>query len=261
MRKKGLAVAAFIALLLLVAVPPADAAPEVDCAGVHYNATDPYEVWNAQQLQCVSPDNDYTLQSDIDLSGVSFEPIPVWNISHGNYTRDLEEFTGTLDGNGHNITGLNVYQPDEKYVGLFERVGSDASVTNLNLRGVNVTGRTHVGGLTGDVASGGEVSGVYVEGRVSGDSVVGGVAGRNGGELKEISADVNASGDDTVGRLVGWNLGTVTTTNSTEGAVGDNPGSVSRTDSSPIPSPVPGFTAVVVLVASLLVVARYARRR
>jgi len=256
-----LAVAALIALLLIVTFPPANAAPEADCAGVHYNATDPYEVWNAQQLQCVSPDGDYGLQSDIDLSGVEFEPIPVWNMSHGNYTRDLEEFSGTLEGNGHNITGLDVHQPDEKYVGLFERVGSDASVTNLNLRGVNVTGRTHVGGLAGDVASEGEVSGVYVEGRVSGDSVVGGVAGRNGGEVKDVSARVNVSGNDDVGRLVGWNLGTVTTTNSTEGAVGDNSGSVSRTDSSPVPAPVPGFAAVVALVASLLVVVRYARRR
>ena len=256
MRKNGLAVAVLVVLLFLVTIPPADAAPEVDCADVTYNAS--YGIWNAQQLQCMSPNIDgYTLQSDINLSGVEFEPIPVWNISHGNYTRDLEEFSGTLEGNGHNITGLTVNQPDEKYVGLFERIGSDASVTNLNLRGVNVTGRTHVGGLAGDVASGGEVSGVYVEGRVSGDSDVGGVAGRNSGEVTEVSARVKMSGNDAVGRLVGWNIGTVTTTNSTEGAVGDNRGTVSRTSS----SPVPGFTAVVAVVASLLVVARYARRR
>lgn len=257
MKTKVLAVAALVALLLLVTVPPANAAPEVDCADVTYNATHPYEVWNAEQLQCMSPDGDYGLQSDIDLSGVGFEPIPVWNRSHGNYTRDLEEFSGTLEGNGHNVTGLTVHQSDEKYVGLFERIGSDASVTNLNLRGVNVTGRTHVGGIAGDVASGGEVSGVYVEGRVSGDSDVGGVAGRNSGEVTGVSARVNVSGNDAVGRLVGWNLGTVTTTNSTEGAVGDNRGTVRRTSS----SPVPGFTAVVAVVASLLVVARYARSR
>mgnify|MGYP006284404017 FL=1 len=238
-----------VALLLLVTAPQVNAAPEIDCTDVTYNAS--YGVWNAQQLQCMSPNIDgYTLQSDIDLSGVEFEPIPVWNISHGNYTRDLEEFTGTLEGNGHNITGLSVHQPDEKYVGLFERVGSEASVTNLNLRDVNVTGRTHVGGLAGDVSSGGEVSGVHVEGRVSGDSDVGGIAGRNSGEVTEVSARVNVSGKDAVGRLVGWNMGTVTTTDSTEGAVGDNRGTVSRANS----SPVPGFTAVVAVLALLLVV-------
>ena len=250
MRTRGLAVAVLVVLLLLVTVPPANSAPETDCADVTYNATDPYEVWNAEQLQCMSPDGDYGLQSDINLSGVEFEPIPVWNISHGNYTRDLEEFTGTLEGNGHNITGLTVHQPDDKYVGLFERVDSDASVTNLNLRDVNVTGRTHVGGLAGGVASGGEVSRVYVEGRVSGDSDVGGVAGRNSGEVTEVSARVNVSGKDAVGRLVGWNMGTVTTTDSTEGAVGDNRGTVSRANS----SPVPGFTAVVAVLALLLIV-------
>jgi hypothetical protein len=256
MRTKGLAVAALLALLL-VTVPPANAAPEVDCTDVAYNATDPYEVWNAQQLQCMSPDGDYGLQSDINLSGVKFEPIPVWNRSLDNYTRDIEKFSGTLEGNGHNITGLSVHQPDEKYVGLFERIGSDASVTNLNLRGVNVTGRTHVGGLAGDVASGGEVSGVHVEGSVSGDSDVGGVAGRNGGKVTGVSARVKVSGNEAVGRLVGWNLGTVTTTNSTEGAVGDNLGTVSRTSSSPVP--VPGFTATVAFVALLFVVSRQVR--
>jgi hypothetical protein len=238
MRKKPMAVVGFVVLFLLTVVPSAGAVPQTDCTDVQYNATDPYEVWNARQLQCMSSDGDYGLQSDINLSGTEFKPIPAWNRTFGNSTRDLEEFTGSLEGNGYDITGLSVYQPDEKYVGLFESVGEGASVTNLNLRDVNVTGRSHVGGLAGDVASGGEVSGVTVEGRVSGDSNVGGVVGMNTGEVTDVSAQVNVSGDNDVGRLVGDNRGTAEPAN---------------------PLPVPGFTAVVAVVAFLVVVVRRCR--
>ena len=56
----------------------------------------------------------YELMNDIDLSGVSFEPIG------GVDNWDADAFTGTFHGNGHKIVGLKINDTGSYgYVGFF----------------------------------------------------------------------------------------------------------------------------------------------
>jgi len=246
------ATTAVLVLALVAGVPAAQGAPEPDCSEVAYNATDPYEVWNAEQLQCMEPDTDYGLQSDINLSETRFKPIPVWNRSlNSTVYAELEEFTGSFEGNGHNITGLRIHEPREKNVGLFERIGPGASVSNVNLRGVNVTGDENVGGLAGEVDPNGEVTGVTVEGTVTGNSTVGGLVGKNQGSITDSVARVTVSGDES-GELVGVNYGSISTAGGrTESLVGRNEGRVNSRRGRSLSV----FAAAVAVIALLLVVA------
>ena len=61
-----------------------------------------------------------SLKQDIDLSGTSFETIPV--------------FTGIFDGGGHTISG---FRPTEQsyIVGLFRYIEEGAIVRNMSLKG------------------------------------------------------------------------------------------------------------------------------
>ena len=62
------------------------------------------EIRTVADLQAVAEDMGatYELMNDIDLSGVSFEPI-------GGVDRwGADAFTGTFHGNGHKIVGLKI---------------------------------------------------------------------------------------------------------------------------------------------------------
>jgi hypothetical protein len=230
-----------LTILVLLLAPTVNAAPGTSetCSDVQYNATDPYEVWNAKQLQCMEPGGDYGLQSDINMSetsgwndGNGFYPVPLWNSSGG--------FNGSLDGNGYSITGLTVHRPEEGRVGLFGRIGSGGTVSNLRLVDVNVTGDDNVGGLAGDVSSGANIRDVTVEGRVAGDSAVGGVVGSNNGTVMDLTSRVTFSGNET-GGLVGVNDGTLKNTTNTG-------------------SELSGFGVIAVLIASVISVGWYVKR-
>ena len=107
---------------------------------------DPYQITDATQLQEMQ-DNlvaHYVLMNDIDCSDTvtwndeaGFEPV-------GNSSTT---FTGTLDGQGHIITGLYINRLGENYVGLFGNIG--AEIKNVGLIDVNINGYRLVGGLVG----------------------------------------------------------------------------------------------------------------
>ncbi|MBQ9428702.1 MAG: hypothetical protein IJU41_04060, partial [Clostridia bacterium] len=81
---------------------------------------------------------DYILTADIDLSGVSQTPIG----------SEASPFTGTLDGDGHTISGINLTSGTAN-VGLFGYTDG-ATIQNLTVSGtVNVPAATTVGGLIG----------------------------------------------------------------------------------------------------------------
>ncbi|MCX2819322.1 ZmpA/ZmpB/ZmpC family metallo-endopeptidase-related protein [Haladaptatus sp. F3-133] len=226
---------AAVLLVFAVGVPTVQGSSGVDCSEVHYNATDPYEVWNIDQLQCMEPDEDYGIQSDIDASetsgwndGAGFEPVSAGNES--------DEFSGTLVGNGHNISGLTVHRPREDEVGLFGTVASGGSVSNININDVNVTGDENVGGLAGKVEENAEVSDVTVDGELSGNSTVGGVVGANNGSIIGSASRAAVTGDTSTGNLVGVNNGVINSGNDSE-------------------SELPAFAAIAILITFLLAVA------
>ena len=104
--------------------------------------------------------------ADIDLSSVAnWEPIGA----------DLNEFTGTFDGNGYVIKNMTIDRSDTNNVGLFGNTDG-ATIQNLGLENVNVTGTDYTGGLVGS-ANNTTVSNSYATGSVTGDVNTGGLVG------------------------------------------------------------------------------------
>ena len=154
-------------------------------------------------------------------------------------------FSATFEGNGNTISGLFINRPTADYVGLFGIIGlrGAATVRNVGLTGVDVTGDEYVGGLTGNnrVEGPGTIIASYAEGTVSGGrNDVGGLVGRSGGTITASYAAVTVSGSfRRVGGLVGANeshggtitasyaAGTVSGSSMVGGLVGANFGAIS----------------------------------
>ena len=143
-----------------------------------------YDAW--------SDNVDVLLDRDIDLSGESFSPIPVFN--------------GSFDGQGHRITGLHL-ATDGSNQGLFRFLRSKALVQNLRVTGeiAPTVGREYVGGIAGESA--GKLVNCEFEGRVSGLNYVGGLVGDNSGSLFNCRFYGEVSGKRFTGGLVGHNAG------------------------------------------------------
>jgi hypothetical protein len=161
-----------------------------------------------QELQDMKDNTsiDYKLTKDIDCSntidwndGAGFDPIP--------------RFTGLFDGQGYSIKGLYIHLLEQRGVGLFSRIADPGKIKNVNLVGVDITGRNWVGGLTGS-ASGDNarpikdmvyITNVSVTGRVRGTSEnVGGLIGSMDDAIVESCyADVEVIGTIGVGGLIG----------------------------------------------------------
>ena len=184
------------------------------------------EISEPVELNETSTEGNYVLVDDINASGVDFEPIG----------DEDERFTGRFDGDGYVISGLTVNNTQNEHVGLFGYVGSEGTVTNVGLEGVEVTGGDSTGGLAG--RNEGEVLRSYVTGSVEGGDNVGGLVGRNVGTVTESYASANVVGTDRVGGLVGRSVdvvsesyatGSVEGVSSVGGAVGSNVGVISDT--------------------------------
>ena len=102
----------------------------------------PYQIENGEQLAWLADkvNNASTvsaiyavLTDDIDLGGCSFTPIG----------KDSHEFSGSFDGKGYTVSGLNV--TDVADAGLFG-TAKDATIRNVVVRG-NVTGTDNAAGI------------------------------------------------------------------------------------------------------------------
>ncbi|WP_321777357.1 GLUG motif-containing protein [Sulfurimonas sp.] len=174
----------------------------------------------------------YVLGSNIDASTTS-----TWNAGKGwNPLGNFgTRFTGTFDGLGHSISNLYINRASTHYIGLFGYADTGATVTNIGLVDVDITGRDWVGGLVGE--NDGTLSRSYSTGIVSGAFYTGGLVGENDGTLSRSYSTGSVSGNFFVGGLVGTNSGTlsrsystgsVSGTDSTGGLVGANHGTISK---------------------------------
>lgn len=213
-----------LCLLLLGAV-------SVHAAGFSGSGTqeDPYLIKTAADLASVHDDLSahYALDADIDLFGRIFEPI-------GNGAEGA--FTGSLDGRGHTIRGLELDLQDSKYVGLFGYL--EGSVSNLKLAGVDIVGGRYVGAVAGNIGLGGSVTDCSVlSGSVSSyesavAACVGGITGLCEGTLDRCSnaaAVAKYNSDSSSYGNVGGLAGKVTETLELSGS--SNSGSVSNSNS------------------------------
>jgi hypothetical protein len=133
----------------------------------------PYQISTPEELIMLGNDSSrwdkcFILTNDIDMSaynGIQYNPI-------GNINTP---FSGVFDGNDYKISNLTYTKIDfTYYVGLFG-FAEGATLRNLGVENVHLTGDTYIGGLAGYLI-GGSITNCYSTGLVSGWAV-GGVAG------------------------------------------------------------------------------------
>ncbi len=160
--------------------------------GIQHVATyRPSNIYNHQDLQAMRQDldRDYILKGDIEVASADE------GAGTSNYEavgNDETPFTGSLDGAGYTITGVQI-KNFEDYQGLFGvmDVGTTGIVLaqNLVLRNFKITGNAFVGSLAGWVKEG-VIDSVYVE-----------VRNADAGKI-EVNGSVNYNGYG--GGLVGF---------------------------------------------------------
>ena len=191
----------------------AEFAPDADYkpfAGGDGSEEDPYQIDSVRRLRNMElyPDAHYVLTADIVLSeagegGSNFAPL----------FSDKGMFGGTLDGQGHKIANLTVYNTETFYSGLFSCISASGSVTNLVLENASVSGTNYIGGIAGYTL--GAVTDCTVTGSITylggnGYKVfAGGIAGRAEASVDGCVTDLTVTVEDAraetnVGGIVGY---------------------------------------------------------
>ncbi|WP_241754917.1 GLUG motif-containing protein [Koleobacter methoxysyntrophicus] len=147
----------------------------------------------------------YILMSDIDLEGFDYYGDGTGWAPIGS---DSKSFTGTFDGNGFVIRNLYINRPGVSYQGLFGFVYG-ASISNVALESVNVTGYSNTGGLAGYIRNGSTIANSYSTGSVTGKWMnTGGLVGytyRHDGIIDSFSTCSVTGGTYSTGGLLGRN--------------------------------------------------------
>jgi len=209
-------------------------------------AEDPYQIATAEKLILLGEtpadyDKHFILTADIDMDPnlpgrKVFDKAVIAPDSDkrtSGYQRPL--FAGFFDGNGYSISNLRIIGHD--YLGLFGRIGSEAKVSNVNLKDMYIEGISDVGSITGH--NDGSITACCSEGIIIGRDVLGGLVGINRGHITMSHSISKVSGNDEyIGGLLGLNdeggiveasysKGTVMGHKTVGGLVGYNNGSIS----------------------------------
>ncbi|MCP4455571.1 MAG: hypothetical protein GY809_29275 [Planctomycetes bacterium] len=137
-------------------------------------------------------DKHFVLLADIDLAGHTFDQAVI--------ARD--DFTGTIDGNGHVISNLTII--GDKYLGLVGELEYPGQILGLGIVDANVVGTgANLGLLAGKNA--GHIGQCFALGTVAGGSRVGALVGYNRGIIDNSFAGGSVSGAKHVGGLIGYN--------------------------------------------------------
>lgn len=138
-------------------------------------------------------DQTFLMLADIDLS-----EIPEWE--------PIQGFTGTLNGNGHKITGMNLtVGHEEELKGLFGL--NQGTINDLTVEGtITSMGESkYIGILCGN--NHGTIRNVSVSGTIDAPycDYVGGVSGHcNNSNISGLTSDVAVTARNQVGGIVGW---------------------------------------------------------
>lgn len=139
----------------------------------------PYLIYNRSQLEQIGfySSKHFKLAADIELDG---EWIPI-----GSEERYTELFSGSLDGDGHKISGLYINSEQEN-AGLFSEIYG-AEIKNLSVEG-DVCAKSNVGIIAG-TNNGGTITACSTEGWVkAAGNGAGGICGKNNGVIENSSS-------------------------------------------------------------------------
>ena len=176
-------------------------------------------------LQGMVDGTNYALANDIDASATAS-----WNAGAG--FAPISGFTGTFSGLGHVIDSLTINRSMTSAIGMFAEVNS-ATLRDVTLSNVSVTGAARVGGLIGQ-ATNSTLTNIHVTGSVTGYQEAGGIAGwltdstlSNASSSASVTVSANGAGG-LVGRAVytvtisdSYATGSVTAATHAAGLVGE----------------------------------------
>ncbi len=164
---------------------------------------DPYIISKLRQLQAIEGDRTgyFELGSSIDAA-----PTATWNGGNPNPAGfvPISQFSGALDGNGHEIDELTINRPEVDQIGLIGLLEA-GRIVDVGLVDATVRGNDSVGVLVGETALGNIVHDVSASGTVTGTVGVGGLIGTNPDHtpVEAAAAAVEVAGTSSVGGLLG----------------------------------------------------------
>ncbi len=115
---------------------------------------------------------------------------------------DANPFTGTLDGDGHSVSGIYI-NSTANYQGLVGFLDNGGTLQNLGVKASYIKGGGYVGGLCG--WNTGNVTNCYNSGSLAGSEGVGGLCGWNRGTVTNCYNTGSVEGDYSVGGVCGYN--------------------------------------------------------
>ena len=151
------------------------------------------EIKTAEDLMSLDgSSDDWELKCDLDLSEIdNWTPI---------------DFSGTLDGCGHKITGLKVSGSSTSFLALFGLLNGDVKNLTVEDAIIKGTGTSYCAGILAGTLNGGTISNVIVSGVVDAPYYrsVGGVVGFcSNGTLDHCMSSADVKGSESVGGIVG----------------------------------------------------------
>jgi filamentous hemagglutinin family protein len=180
-------------------------------AGLSLGGVDYTLIRDLSALQGISGSGHYALAIDLDAAATS-----TWNAGAG--FAPIDGFNGTFAGLGHTIDSLVINRSNESTVGLFGL--TEATLRDLTLSNVSITGAGTVGGLVARLSAG-TLTNTHVTGQVSSaGGLVGGLVGwSDQGAVSHSSSTATVSGTSEVGGLIGRNRAASVTDAYATGAV------------------------------------------
>ncbi len=145
---------------------------------------DKYQIQTINHLYWLSQNpgewgKDFQQTANIDMTVTAN-----WNDDHSGDAEGFspigtgsEVFTGSYDGQGHTISELYI-NTEGNDLGLFGYT-LGATISNLGVIDVNLSGNQHIGGLVGNSYSSSSISNCYSTGSVHGYGAIGGLIGYN----------------------------------------------------------------------------------
>jgi len=151
-------------------------------------------------------DGEYQIVENIHWNNIEnrarnilFDPV---EYASREYIGFVNQYTGTLRGNGHTVSGLRILDDESVDVGLLAT--SNGNVTGVIFESANVTGDDYVGLIAG--RNYGTIDNVVVRNSIiEGKERIGGLSGENSGIVQDSTvAGTDVSGERYIGGVVGF---------------------------------------------------------
>lgn len=141
----------------------------------------------------------------------------------------ITTFTGDFNGQNLSISNLFINKPTPQYLGLFGDL-SGATISNLNLVNVDITGYSYVGAIAGRITTTSTISNCTVSGSIEtlspSSAYTGGIVGSNaafGASISDSSTNTSIIGEGWfLGGIAGFNNGTISNAFSQGSIVGQS---------------------------------------